>query len=97
MAPFTFVPEEKRLRASCANIRCMDFFKKHPLIQRVAGILIFGLGFIALITPLTPGAVVLMLLGLELLGLRGLVLARFRRFQEWWKNRIIHQKDKNVL
>ena len=65
----------------------MDFFKKHSLIQRIAGILIFTLGFIALITPLTPGAIVLMLLGLELLGLREMVVEKFKRAQAWWKNR----------
>ena len=41
----------------------------HPLVKKIIGVVFVLLGFLALITPLTPGSW-LALIGFELLGIR---------------------------
>jgi uncharacterized membrane protein HdeD (DUF308 family) len=43
------------------------------IFKKVVGVLALIIGLVALVTPLTPGAVWLIFIGLELLGLRILV------------------------
>ncbi len=50
-----------------------------PYLKKVAGVLLIILGFLALVTPLTPGAW-LMFVGLELIGVR---LAAWDKVKEW--------------
>jgi uncharacterized protein YqgC (DUF456 family) len=47
-----------------------------PQLRKTLGVTLVLLGFIALITPLTPGAVFMLAGGLELLGLRFLFMDR---------------------
>lgn len=51
------------------------------MVKKILGVILLILGFIILITPFTPGALVILFLGLELLGLR-LV------FEGWLKRRL---------
>jgi len=53
-----------------------DVFKK------VIGVLALIVGLVALVTPLTPGAVWLIFIGLELLGLRILVWDKIKSWFE---------------
>tara|TARA_R110000824_G_scaffold401771_1_gene615860 strand:+ start:511065 stop:511247 length:183 start_codon:yes stop_codon:yes gene_type:complete len=48
----------------------MKFFEKHPQLKKLLGILIVLIGMVAFVTPFTPGAVLLLLVGLGLLGIR---------------------------
>ena len=45
-----------------------------PRLKKVMGIFLLFIGFIALITPFTPGATILLFVGFELLGLRFILL-----------------------
>jgi len=47
-----------------------------PHLRRSLGVTLILLGFLALITPLTPGALLMLVGGLELLGIRFLFLDR---------------------
>ena len=47
-----------------------------PQLRKTLGVTMVLLGFIALITPLTPGATLMLVGGLELLGLRFLFTDR---------------------
>ena len=47
-----------------------------PQLRRTLGVVLVLLGFVALVTPLTPGAVIMLAGGLELLGLRFLLTDR---------------------
>lgn len=49
--------------------RVKQFTLNTPILRKVVGSFFIVTGLIALITPLTPGALVLIVLGLELLGL----------------------------
>ena len=49
----------------------------HPLAKKLIGVILVILGFLALITPLTPGSW-LALIGFELLGLRFLFLDKLK-------------------
>lgn len=51
---------------------------KRPRLRKVAGWSLVVFGFLALVTPLTPGGI-LFFLGLELLGLRETFMHSFRR------------------
>ena len=54
------------------------FTFNHPQLKKFLGVFFLVLGFVALITPLTPGATLLILLGCELLGLQFLFLERIK-------------------
>lgn len=53
----------------------------HPSLKKIIGVVFVILGFLALITPLTPGSW-LALIGLELLGIRLLFIDKILA---WWK------------
>jgi len=57
-------------------------FSENPRVKKTVGVLLILIGLLALVTPLTPGSW-LVFVGLELLGLRFLLLdkikARFRK------------------
>lgn len=58
-----------------------EYIRKHPALRKTTGVFLIFIGFIALVTPLTPGAW-LTLVGLELLGVR---IVFFDRFRFWGK------------
>lgn len=53
------------------------------ILKIIAGIALIVIGFVALVTPLTPGAW-LMFVGLELIGVR---LAAWDKIKQWLQNR----------
>ena len=57
-------------------------------LRYIAGGLLIFLGFVALITPLTPGSW-LIFIGLEMLGIEVLFL---RRFMTWMRERYAKRK-----
>lgn len=58
------------------------FTLSRPRLKKVVGWVFLVLGFIALVTPLTPGAALLLAAGLELAGFRLAILERFRNTAE---------------
>ncbi len=56
-----------------------------PRLKKTVGWLLVVIGFLALITPLTPGGV-LFFVGLEILGLRLIFMDKLKRFF-WRKNK----------
>lgn len=56
--------------------KAKNYIQNQPQLRLVLGVALLTLGFVALITPLTPGALVMLVAGLELLGLRFLLLDR---------------------
>lgn len=52
------------------------FTLSRPLLRKVVGGVLVLVGFVALITPLTPGAVLFLFVGFEFLGLRFMFLDR---------------------
>jgi uncharacterized protein YqgC (DUF456 family) len=62
------------------------------ILKYVAGIVLILIGFIALVTPLTPGAW-LMFVGLELIGVR---LTLWDKIKDWFNaRRGIHKNNTN--
>ncbi|NBV77874.1 hypothetical protein EBR66_06945 [bacterium] len=60
---------------------------QNPFIRKTIGIILVLVGFLALVTPLTPGAW-LALIGLEMLGMHLAIGAQFKAWLEqrgWWK------------
>lgn len=62
------------------------------MLKLTAGVMLIAIGFLALVTPLTPGAW-LMFVGLELIGIR---LTAWDRVKEWIKERRERFARKNV-
>ena len=58
--------------------KAKQFTLTRPRLKKVVGWSFLVLGFIALVTPLTPGAALLLALGCELAGFRLAILERFR-------------------
>lgn len=54
-----------------------NYSLNQPYLRRILGYTLLLLGFVALITPLTPGALIMLVGGLELLGIRFLFLDRW--------------------
>lgn len=52
--------------------------KRKNFLKRVVGVLFILIGFLALITPFTPGSW-LFFVGLELLGIRILLFEKFKK------------------
>ena len=52
------------------------FTLSRPLLRKVLGGVLVLIGFVALVTPLTPGAVLFLFVGFEFLGLRFMFLDR---------------------
>lgn len=52
------------------------FTLSRPLLRKVVGGALVLIGLVALITPLTPGAVLFLFVGFEFLGLRFMFLDR---------------------
>lgn len=66
-----------------------QFTVERPLLRKLIGVLLLIIGFIFLITPMTPGALLIIFLGCEFLGLRFL-------FLENLKNKIVRRKKSPV-
>ncbi len=56
--------------------KAKNFTLTRPRLKKVVGGLLVFIGFIALITPLTPGAALLLFVGFELMGLRFMFLEK---------------------
>lgn len=56
--------------------KAKNYAYSQPYLRRVFGFTLLALGFLALITPLTPGALLMLVGGLEFLGIRILFLDR---------------------
>lgn len=56
--------------------KAKNYTLNQPYLRSILGVTLVLLGFVALITPLTPGAVLMLAAGLELLGIRLLFLDR---------------------
>lgn len=65
-----------------------EYIHNRPALKKTAGIFLILVGFIALVTPLTPGAW-LALVGLELLGVRIVFFDKFR----FWDKKEEEEKD----
>jgi len=59
--------------------RVKNYTLTRPLLKKTVGGVFVFIGFIVLITPLTPGAAIFTLIGFELLGFRFLFLERFQQ------------------
>ncbi|HEY4502356.1 MAG TPA: PGPGW domain-containing protein [Candidatus Paceibacterota bacterium] len=63
--------------------------------RKVFGVLLLVLGFLALLTPLTPGSW-LIFIGVEILGIEMLsqerIKGHYQKFKDWWK---LKKKDKS--
>jgi hypothetical protein len=57
--------------------KAKQFTLTRPRLKKVVGYAFLVVGFIALVTPLTPGAALLLAIGCELVGLRLVFLDRF--------------------
>lgn len=66
--------------------KAKNYSLNQPYLRRIFGCTLLLLGFVALITPLTPGALIMLIGGLELLGIRLLFLDRW----------ILRRKDKKM-
>jgi hypothetical protein len=58
--------------------RAKTFTLSTPLLRKSIGVIILVLGIIFLVTPLTPGGIVITLIGLELLGLEFFLTRKLR-------------------
>ena len=56
--------------------KAKQFTLTRPILRKVLGGALVLIGFVALITPLTPGAVLFLFVGFEFLGLRFMFLDR---------------------
>lgn len=59
----------------------MGYTARMTLLKRIGGVILIIIGFLALVTPLTPGAW-LMFVGLELIGVR---LAAWDKLKVWFQ------------
>jgi Putative transmembrane protein (PGPGW) len=58
------------------------FTLTRPRLKRVIGFFLVFVGLIALVTPLTPGAVLFLFIGFEFLGLKFMFLERLMKRKE---------------
>ena len=56
--------------------KAKTFTLSKPLLKKIVGGVLVLIGFVALVTPLTPGAVLFLFVGFEFLGLRFMFLDR---------------------
>lgn len=56
--------------------KAKKFTLSKPLLKKIVGGALVLIGFVALVTPLTPGAVLFLFVGFEFLGLRFMFLDR---------------------
>ena len=55
----------------------------NPRLKKIAGAGLLVIGFVALVTPFTPGAAIFLFLGLEFLGIRFLFVDKLKeRFKK---------------
>ena len=73
---------KKCVKIKVMILKCKELIHNKPNIKVAIGLIFIVIGLIALVTPLTPGAW-LMIVGLELLGVR---LVIFDRITQWRKN-----------
>ncbi len=66
-----------------------------PRLRKIIGWTLVVVGFLALVTPLTPGGV-LFFLGLELLGIRTVGAEKFKRFVRRAKETIPAEVEERV-
>ncbi len=66
-----------------------------PRLRKTVGWSLVAIGFIALVTPLTPGGL-LFFVGLELLGIRVLVLHKMKNFFRPAKETVAVQQIEQV-
>jgi uncharacterized protein YqgC (DUF456 family) len=52
------------------------FALNNPLLKKLVGVVLVLLGFVSLITPMTPGAMLMLFIGFQFLGLRFMFLDR---------------------
>lgn len=52
------------------------FALNNPRLKKVVGVLLVLVGFISLVTPMTPGAMLMLFIGFQFLGLRFMFLDR---------------------
>ncbi|HYV33684.1 MAG TPA: PGPGW domain-containing protein [Candidatus Limnocylindria bacterium] len=60
--------------------RIKKFTDVNPRTKKIIGVVLIIIGFLALVTPLTPGSW-LIFVGLEFLGIR---LAAWQKFKAWF-------------
>ncbi len=54
-----------------------EYWRSHKTFRRVIGVILILIGFISLVTPLTPGSW-LIVIGLEIIGVRILFLDKIK-------------------
>lgn len=57
--------------------KAKNYTLANPTLRKTLGVILILVGFIALITPFTPGAAVFLIAGLELFGIKLVFLDRF--------------------
>jgi uncharacterized protein YqgC (DUF456 family) len=56
--------------------KAKNYTLSKPLLKKLVGGVLVLIGFVALITPLTPGAILFLFVGFQFLGLRFMFLER---------------------
>jgi len=60
-----------------------EYISNKPKVKKILGIILILVGFVLLITPFTPGACVVIIIGLELSNIRVLFFDKFK----FWKKK----------
>jgi uncharacterized membrane protein HdeD (DUF308 family) len=68
--------ERQRKYKTVMYQKAKHFTQSRPLLRKMVGGVLVLIGFIALITPMTPGAMLFLFVGFEFLGLRFMFLDR---------------------
>jgi uncharacterized membrane protein HdeD (DUF308 family) len=59
--------------------KARQFTLTHPRLRKVVGVFLVLIGLFALVTPLTPGALLFLFVGFEFLGLHFLFIEKMKR------------------
>ncbi len=64
--------------------KAKNFTLAHPRLKKLFGVFLLSLGLLALVTPLTPGATLFIVLGCEFIGLQFIFLEKIKKgFLKW--------------
>ena len=71
------------LKLDSVKEKVKKILHENPNLKKIAGVCLLIIGFVALVTPFTPGAALFLFLGLEFLGIRFLFIDKLKeRFKK---------------